>query len=91
MDAVREGKFHIYAISTIDEGISILTGVEAGQPDEKGAYPEGTVNHLVNMRLEEMAEKMEEYGREKEKEEEGKANSPSDEGEKATKGEDATS
>ena len=91
VDAVREGKFHIYAISTIDEGISILTGVEAGQPDEKGAYPEGTVNHLVNMRLEEMAEKMEEYGREKEKEEEGKANSPSDEGEKATKGEDATS
>jgi len=58
VDAVRDGKFHIYPVSTIDEGIEILTGVEAGERDGKGNYPEGTVNDAVQARLKELAEKV---------------------------------
>lgn len=50
--AVREGKFHIYAIDTVDDGIEILTGLKAGKPDSKGEYPKGTVNYLVKQSLE---------------------------------------
>ena len=55
VEAVRDSKFHIYAISTIDEGIEVLTGVEAGDLNGDGEYPEGTVHHLVEQRLREMA------------------------------------
>lgn len=54
IEAVKNGQFHIWAVSTIDEGIEILTGVPAGKKDEKGNYPEGTVNYLVSKRLEEL-------------------------------------
>lgn len=57
VEAVREGKFHIYAINSIDEGIAILTGLEAGELDDEGKYAEGTVYHAVVQRLEEMAKK----------------------------------
>jgi predicted ATP-dependent protease len=60
VEAVREDKFHIYAISSIDEGIALLTGQEAGTPDEEGNYAEGTVYHAVVQRLKEMAKKPEE-------------------------------
>ena len=53
--AVRDGEFRIYAASTIDEGIEVLTGVEAGELNSDGEYPEGTVHHLVEQRLREMA------------------------------------
>ncbi len=52
--AVSEGKFHIYAIECIDEGIKILTGYEAGAMDEFGEYPEGTLNYLIMKNLETM-------------------------------------
>ena len=55
VEAVKKGEFHIYPISTIDEGIEILTGVEAGQMDEKGNYPEGSINYLVSQKLEKYA------------------------------------
>lgn len=55
VEAVRKGDFHIYPISTIDEGIEILTGVEAGQMNEKGNYPEGSINYLVSQKLEKYA------------------------------------
>jgi len=51
-DAVKEGKFHIWSVATIDEGLEILTGVAAGVPDTEGTYPEGTVHHAVHARLE---------------------------------------
>ena len=57
VDAVCENKFHIYAISSIDEGIAILTNREAGEPDEEGNFAEDTVYHAVVQRLEEMAKK----------------------------------
>lgn len=53
--AVSDRKFHIYAISTIDEGIEVLTGVEAGDLGEDGEYPDETVHFLVERRLSEMS------------------------------------
>ena len=43
VQAVKDGKFHIYAVSTIDEGIEILTGVPAGKRNKEGKYPAGTI------------------------------------------------
>jgi predicted ATP-dependent protease len=63
LDAVREGKFHIYAVSSIDEGIEILTGAPAGEHEPGAPYLEGTVHFLVEARLREMAEKAREFGR----------------------------
>ncbi len=51
VQAVEEGRFTIYAIDTVDDGVEILTGVKAGKPDNKGNYPKGTVNYLVEENL----------------------------------------
>jgi lon-related putative ATP-dependent protease len=64
--AVAEGKFHIYPVHTVDEGIEILTGVPAGELDEDGVYPEDSVHGRVMDRLAEIAENL------KSKDEEGK-------------------
>jgi predicted ATP-dependent protease len=68
VDAVREGKFHIYSARTIDEGIEILTGTPAGQRQQDGTYPESTVNYLVDTRLKEMAERLKGFYAEEKKE-----------------------
>lgn len=52
LNAVDEGKFHIYAVDNIDDGIEILTGIKAGKPDKHGNYPKGTVNYAVRQGLE---------------------------------------
>jgi lon-related putative ATP-dependent protease len=62
VEAARQGKFHIYAVSAIDEGIEVLTGLPAGQRDEKGAYPEGSVNHLVLKKLQEYTDRQKKFG-----------------------------
>jgi lon-related putative ATP-dependent protease len=49
--AVEAGKFHIYPVETIDQGIEILTGVQAGTAGDDGEYPEGSVNNAVDRRL----------------------------------------
>lgn len=51
IQAVKDKKFHIYSISTIEEGIEILTGVPAGKKDKDGHFPAGTVNYLVYEKL----------------------------------------
>ena len=56
IEAVKNNKFHIYAISTIDEGIELLTGVPAGSKDENGNFPAGTINYLVYNKLKKYAE-----------------------------------
>lgn len=56
VEAIKEGKFHIYAVSTIDEGIEVLTGVEAGAGDSEGGYPQGSVNERVLRKLARYAE-----------------------------------
>ena len=51
VNSVKEGKFHIYAISTIDEGIEILTGVPAGKKNKDGKYTTGTIKYLAYEKL----------------------------------------
>lgn len=57
VDAVAAGKFRVFAVRTIDEGIELLTGVPAGERDESGKFPEGTVNGRVEDRLIALAER----------------------------------
>ena len=59
IDAVKNEKFHIYAIRTIEEGIEILTGVPAGKKDKYGKFPAGTINYLANEKLAKYAEYVE--------------------------------
>ena len=51
VQAVEEGKFAIYAIDTVDDGIEILTGKKAGKANAKGEFPKGTVNYMVKESL----------------------------------------
>ncbi len=62
VEAVRAGKFHVWAVSTIDEGIEVLTGTPAGARDETGQFPEGTVNRRVEDRLRYLAERARQAG-----------------------------
>ena len=55
-DAVKDGKFHIWPVKTIDEGVEILTGYEAGAQEADGSFPDGTVHGLVAKRLQQYAE-----------------------------------
>ena len=55
IDAVEAGEFRVYAVSSIDEGIEVLTGAEAGELNDDGRYPDGTVHSLVERRLREMS------------------------------------
>jgi len=51
IEAVENGKFHIYAVQNIDEGIEILSGVPAGKKDKQGNYAKGTIYYLVEQKL----------------------------------------
>jgi hypothetical protein len=62
MAAAREGRFHIYPVKTIDQGIEILTDVPAGERRNDGGYPPGTVNFLVDRKLRELAEGLKRFG-----------------------------
>jgi len=53
--AVKQGKFHIYPIESIDEGIELLTGVKAGERKSDGSYELGSVHYRVDKRLTDMA------------------------------------
>lgn len=55
IEAVRQNKFHIYAVKTINQGIEILTGSTAGEKDLKGSYPKDSINYRVDKRLKELA------------------------------------
>ncbi len=57
VDAVRDGRFHVYRVATVEEGIEILTGVAAGRPDADGSYPEGTVFYRVQQKLKQYLER----------------------------------
>lgn len=69
VEAVADGQFHIWAISHVDEGLEILTGIPAGVRNDDGTWPEGTVNHRVNERLRQMAEGLKKFARPEEKSE----------------------
>jgi len=67
IEAVRNGKFHIYAIKTVEEGIEILTGMPMGERGAGGVFPEGTVGSLIDKQLTAMAEKIKAAGGEEKK------------------------
>lgn len=56
VEAVKDAKFCIYPVRTIDEGIEILTGVPAGERDQSGNFPPGTINDRIVKRLTEFTE-----------------------------------
>jgi ATP-dependent Lon protease len=62
VEAVAAGRFHIYPVRTVDEGIEILTGIKSGERDADGNYPEGTLNFLTDERLADLAEGLREFG-----------------------------
>ena len=61
--AAEEGKFAIWPIDTVDQGIELLTGIPAGEPDAEGNYPEGTLNRRIAARLDAFAAKAAELAR----------------------------
>ncbi len=65
VEAVKDGKFHIYPIKTIEQGIEILTGMKAGKMRKDGTYLKGTLFRLVDDRLKDLAEKSRAYTKEK--------------------------
>ncbi|MCI0394455.1 MAG: AAA family ATPase [Chloroflexi bacterium] len=62
VEAVAAGQFHIWAIRTVDEGLELLTGTTAGERDETGHYPEGTIHHTVQNRLLQLAQELKAFG-----------------------------
>jgi predicted ATP-dependent protease len=63
VEAVQAGRFHIWSVLNVDQGIEILTGVPAGAQAEDGSYPEGSVNFLVNERLKTMGEDLRRFAK----------------------------
>jgi lon-related putative ATP-dependent protease len=55
VEAVAASQFHVYAVTHVDQGIEILTGLPAGEPDERGAYPEDSINGQVKAHLRALA------------------------------------
>jgi len=54
--AAAEGRFRIYAVASVEQAIALLTGIPAGDPDDDGTVPEGSINYLVASRLLEMSQ-----------------------------------
>ena len=63
IEAVAAGKFHIWPVATIDQGIALLTGREAGERDGQGKFPPESINGLVEARLRELAEAARRFAR----------------------------
>jgi lon-related putative ATP-dependent protease len=68
VEAVKAGKFHIWQVSTIDEGIEVLTGVPAGEKGKDGKYPQGSVNALMIEKLRDIHKKLKDVDKGDEKE-----------------------
>jgi len=62
VEAVRAGRFHVWAVGHIDEGIELLMDRVAGERAADGTFPEGTVHRLVQDRLREYAQNIREFG-----------------------------
>ena len=58
--AIAEGKFHLYAVATVAQGIEVLTGVPAGERDSSGRFPAASVFGRVERRVIEIAERLRE-------------------------------
>jgi hypothetical protein len=62
LDACADGKFSVFPIATIDQGIAILTGHPAGTRDESGQFTEGSINRMVEERLKAYARIRQSFG-----------------------------
>jgi Lon-like ATP-dependent protease len=62
VEAVKNGRFNIWAVSTVDEGIELLTGVPAGKKTKDGDFPKGTIHYAVQARLLALAEELKSFG-----------------------------
>ena len=63
VEAVANGDFHVWAVSHVDEGIEVLTGVPAGAPKEGGGWEGGSINELVDDRLEDLGTRLRDWGK----------------------------
>ncbi len=61
LESIKKKKFHVWSVATIDEGIEHLTGVKAGSKRKDGTFEPGSINDLVQRRLDEMADKVKEF------------------------------
>ena len=61
--AAAEERFRIFPIETVDQGLALLTSLPAGEPDQDGNYPAGTINHRIAARLDAFAAKAAELAR----------------------------
>lgn len=80
VDAVKDGKFSIYAIKRVEEGLELFTGMPAGELQADGTWPEGTISNLVMKRFEEITAAFKERDKkedQKEKDKEEKENEAS--------------
>jgi predicted ATP-dependent protease len=63
VQAVREGRFRLWAVSTVDEALELLTGLPAGTPDAQGPAAQGTVYARIAAGLQRLAQLRKEFGR----------------------------
>ncbi|MCM2271991.1 MAG: AAA family ATPase [candidate division Zixibacteria bacterium] len=75
-DAVKQGKFHIYPVTTISDGLAILTGRPGGKREKNGAFTPDSVMSLADRKLREMALALEFFGREETSKSSEKRQSP---------------
>jgi predicted ATP-dependent protease len=61
VEAVEAGRFHIYSVTSVDQVVELMTGLPAGSRDAAGAFPEGSINHMVEGRLKRFAETLREF------------------------------
>jgi lon-related putative ATP-dependent protease len=61
VEAVRKGKFHLWSVKDIDEGMEILTGTKAGERKDDGTFEQGTVNYRVDQQLRRLSETLKEF------------------------------
>ncbi len=61
VQAVKEGKFHVHAVGTIDEGIEVLTGIAAGERSPDGYYPANSINGRVEKTLTRFSEQQKQF------------------------------
>ena len=73
VESVRQGRFHVYAVKTVDKAMELLTGLPFGERKEDGTYPDGSINARVDARLQEFGEAAKKF-----------AAKPKDEGENST-------
>ena len=68
IESVKSGQLHVWPVSTVKEGVEILTGMEAGTLQPDGTYPESTLIRRVDERFLEIAEIVKKFVKEEEKE-----------------------